>query len=190
MLESFEVYKKYDKYKNTDLHPEEFLKVLHSIDFDITENSLYKCLDCFEYSTKDKIDYTKFVFAVENSINPRSKGLRNLRKFKSEEKIYAYIAEQCLVYFPLGSLLKDHDYNNDGRVEGYQLERILRKGASDMTEGDLKYFVERLDDGSGKIDCYELISNVNFYIKDRDKRQRLVTNIPEKILQPLDKTER
>lgn len=190
LLESFETYKSYDRFKNTNLHPEEFMKVLTSIEFDISEASLYKCLDWFEYWSKDKIDYTQVVFAVENAINPRAKGLRNLRKYKTEEEIYEYIAEQCTIYFPLGSLLKDHDYNNDGRIEWYQLERILRKGASEMTEGDLQFFLERLNDGSDHVDCHELISNVNFYITDRDKRQRLETHIPEKVLKPLDKTDR
>ena len=83
-----------------------------SIGFDITENSLYKCLACFEYSSVDKIDYTIFCEAVENAINPRAKGLKNLRKFKTEEQIYEYIAEQCEIYFPLGSLCQDHDYDS------------------------------------------------------------------------------
>lgn len=190
LLESFEAYKSYDKYKNTDLHPEEFLKVLLSIGFEISHNSLYKCLDCFEYSSRDKIDYNKFVEAVERAVNPRAKGMRNLRRFKSEEAIYEYIAEQCSIYFPLGSLLKDHDYDNNGRVKTHQLERILRKGASEMTEGDLQFFLERLDDGSGQVDSRELLSNVNYYIKDREKRQKLETRIPEKVLHPLDKSEK
>lgn len=190
LLESFETYKSYDKFKNTEIHPEEFLKVLLSIGFDISENSLYKCLACFEYSSVDKIDYTKFVNAVVNAINPRAKGLKNLRKFKTEEKIYKYIAEQCEIYFPLGSLCKDHDYDGDDTIEVYQLEMILRKGASEMTEGDLSFLLYNLNDGNGKIDINEFIDNVNYYIEDPDKYQRLETRIPDKIFNPLDKADK
>ena len=128
-----------------------------------------------------------FVDAVDNAINPRAKGLKNLRKFKTEEQIYQYIAEQCEVYFPLGSLCKDHDYDGSGKIEVYQLERILRKGASEMTEGDLAYLLGLLDDTTGQVDISEFIENVNYYIQDRDKYQRLETRIPDKILKPLDK---
>lgn len=186
LLESFQTYKSYEKFKNTEIHPEEYLKVLLSIGLEISENSMYKCLACFEYSSVDKIDYTIFVDAVVNAMNPRAKGLKNLRKFKSEDAIYEYIAEQCEIYFPLGSLCKDHDYEKNNTIEVYQLEKILRKGASEMTEGDLSFLLRTLNDGSDRIDIQEFIDNVNYYIKDRDKYQRLETRIPDKIFNPLD----
>jgi Ca2+-binding EF-hand superfamily protein len=68
--------------------------VLLSIGFEISENSLIRCLDTFEYSSAEKIDYTMFVAAVENSINPRTKRIKNIRKFKSEDEMYEYIADK------------------------------------------------------------------------------------------------
>jgi hypothetical protein len=59
-----------------------------------------------------------------------------------------------------------------------------------MTEADLKYLMHRLDDGSGQIDIYELIDNVNYFIRDWDKIQKLETRIPDKMLNPLDKTDK
>lgn len=53
LLESFKAYKDDEKYKSSELHVEEFLKVLLSINFDITDSDLYKCLDCFEFTSKD-----------------------------------------------------------------------------------------------------------------------------------------
>jgi Ca2+-binding EF-hand superfamily protein len=190
LFESFNTYKSYDRFKNTELHPEEYLKVLLSIGFEISENSLIRCLDTFEYSSAEKIDYTMFVAAVENSINPRTKRIKNIRKFKSEDEMYEYIADKWEIYFPLGSLLKDHDYDNNGRIDKKELETILRKGAHEMTEADLKYLMHRLDDGSGQIDIYELIDNVNYFIRDWDKIQKLETRIPDKMLNPLDKTDK
>ena len=75
-------------------------------------------------------------------------------------------------------------------IEVYQLERILRKGANEMTEGDLAFLLAILNDGSDQVDIHEFIDNVNYYIEDKDKYQRLETRIPEKLLVPLDKTER
>lgn len=190
LFESFQTYKSYERFRNTELHPEEFLKVLLSIGFEISENSLYRCLDTFEYSSADKIDYTVFVAAVENWINPRTKNIKNIRKFKTEEEIYEYIADKWEIYFPLGSLLKDHDYDDNGRIHKNELEGILRKGASEMTEADLKFLMHRLDDGSGQVDIYEFVDNVNYYIRDRDKLQKLETRIPDKLFNPLDKTDR
>ena len=94
LLESFQTYKDDDKFKNTDLFPDEFLKVLNSIGFKIAESSLYKCLECFETTSQGKVDYINFCKSVEYAINPRTKGLKNLRKFKDEEEIYAYLADQ------------------------------------------------------------------------------------------------
>jgi Ca2+-binding EF-hand superfamily protein len=190
LLESFNTYKSYDRFKNTELHPDEYLKVLLSIGFEISENSLFRCLDTFEYSSAEKIDYTIFVAAVENSINPRTKKIKNIRKFKSEDEMYEYIADKWEIYFPLGSLLKDHDYDHNGRIDKKMLETILRKGAHEMTEADLNYLMHRLDDGSGQVDIYELIDNVNYFIRDWDKVQKLETRIPAKMLNPLDKTDK
>lgn len=136
------------------------------------------------------MDYIEFVNLVEQAVNPRAKGLRNLRKYKTEERMYEYIADQCLLYFPLGSLLKDHDYDDNGKVEVKHLERIFRKGASEMTEGDLQFLLERLDDGSGQVDSRELLSNVNFYIKDREKRQKLDSRIDDKLFNPLGESDK
>jgi Ca2+-binding EF-hand superfamily protein len=185
LLESFQAYKSYDRFKNTELHPEEFLKVLLSIKFDISEISLYKCLDCLE-----SLDYVEFVNLVEQAVNPRAKGMRNLRKFKTEDAIYEYIAKQCCTYFPLGSLLKDHDYDNNGKVELRHFERILRKGASEMTEGDLAFFLDRVDDGTGQVDSREILSNVNYFIRDEEKRQKLESKIDEKLFNPLGESDK
>jgi Ca2+-binding EF-hand superfamily protein len=94
LFESFNTYKSYDRFKNTELHLEEYLKVLLSIGFEISENSLERCLKIFEYSSAEKIDYTLFVAAVENSVDPRTKRVKNIRKFKSEDEMYEYIADK------------------------------------------------------------------------------------------------
>lgn len=190
MLESFEAYKSSERFKNTKIHPDEYMKVLNSINFDISESSLNKCLNCFELSSEDKLDYKIFCEAVMEAKNPRAKGMKNIRKYKTEDKIYEYLASQCSVYFPIGSLLKDHDFKNDGKIEASALEKILREGASDMTEGDIEYFISRLEEGDGRIDSKELLGNINYFIKDREMRQKLESKIPQKLLVPMDETEK
>ena len=185
LLDSFKVYKDPAKYKNSELHVDEYYKVLESINFDISEQNLYKWLDCFEFSSKDRIDYTKFCEEVQNAKNPAAKGLRNIRKFKTMEAIYQYLANQWMIYFPLGHLLKDHDYEDNGFIKIENLEIILRKGASEMTEGDLHFFMNNLTNQDGEVDSQKLISDINYYVKDRDKRQKLETHIPSKILNPI-----
>lgn len=123
-------------------------------------------------------------------MNPRAKGMRNLRKFKTEDAIYEYIAKQCLTYFPLGSLLKDYDYDGNGKVELKHFEIILRKGASEMTEGDLDFFLDRVDDGTGQVDSREILSNVNYFIRDDDKRQKLESKIDDKLFNPLGESDK
>lgn len=59
-----------------------------------------------------------------------------------------------------------------------------------MTEGDLAFLLSTLNDGYDRVDIHEFIDNVNFYIQDRDKYQRLETRIPEKMLEPLDEADR
>ena len=185
LLESFYAYKDPERYKNTELHVDEYFKVLESIEFKISEENLYRCLDWFEFSSKDRIDYTKFCEEVQNAKNPTAKGLRNIRKFKTMESIYEYLAKQWMVYFPLGHLLKDHDYEDNGTIKSHNLEIILRKGASEMTEGDLHYFLSNISNDNNEVDSQKLIADINYYVKDRDKRQILETHIPAKILNPI-----
>ena len=185
LLQSFYTYKDPARYKNTELHVDEYYKVLESIEYKISEENLYKCLDWFEFSSKDRIDYTKFWDAVQNAKNPTTKGLRNIRKFKTMESIYEYLAKQCMIYFPLGHLLKDHDYEDNGTIQSNNLEIILRKGASEMSEGDLHFFISNVSNENGEVDSQKLISEINYYVKDRDKRQMLETHIPDKIMNPI-----
>lgn len=190
LLESFEAYKSSERFKSTKIHLDEYIKVLNSIDFYMDDTEIYKCLECFEVSSKDTLSYITFWEAVETSINPKTKMLLTIRNYKTEDEIYEYLSEQWEIYFPIGSLLKDHDYNDDGKIETYFLERILRKGAPRLTNGDLDYFINRLDLGDGTIDSKELLANINYYIRDRTKRQKLETRIPQKLLNPLDETEK
>lgn len=190
LMESFEAYKPFERFRNTQLHPDEYLKVLKSITYSISETSLYKCLECFQLTSKETLDYIEFVEAVELAINPNAKVLGKLRHFIKEDAIYEYLAEQCEIYFPIGSLLKDHDYKGKNKIETHHLEKILRRGAPEMTPGDIAYFLERLDEGNGLADSKELLANINYYIYDRDKRQKLESRIPEKLIRPLDETEK
>ena len=59
-----------------------------------------------------------------------------------------------------------------------------------MTEGDLSFLLSILNDGYDQVDIHEFIDNVNYYIQDRDKYQRLETRIPEKMLNPLDQADK
>ena len=54
-----------------------------------------------------------------------------------------------------------------------------------MTEGDLHFFMNNLTNQDGEVDSQKLISDINYYVKDRDKRQKLETHIPSKILNPI-----
>lgn len=113
-----------------------------------------------------------------------------LRNFKSEDSIYRYLAELCDVYFPIGSLLKDYDFSNDNTIESPYLEKILFKAAPELTQGDIQFLVKQLDEGNGKIDSKEFLANINYYIRDRTKRQKLESRIPNKLINPLDETEK
>lgn len=90
-----------------------------------------------------------------------------------------------MIYFPLGNLLKDHDYDDNGFIKAHDLEIILRKGASKMTEGDLHFFLTNLANKDNEVDSQKLVSDINYYVKDRDKRQKLETSIPSKLLNPI-----
>ena len=60
LLESFETYKSPERFKSTKIHLDEYIKVLNSIEFFMDEAKIYKCLECFEVSSKGTLSYLTF----------------------------------------------------------------------------------------------------------------------------------